>query len=81
MKASEIKVGVKFEITSTVKRNDGFVNKQVVVAEIVEVNKSYFKWKTVKVVEASTTENALTGGMSMFSKLEWLFTKGGYKAI
>lgn len=81
MKASEIKVGTKFEITVNAVRKDGLVEKQVVVAEVKEIAKSYFKWSVVETVVAENVLMPLTGGMSMFSKLDFLFTKGGYKAI
>lgn len=81
MKASEIKVGTKIQITLKQTRKDGFVEKQVVIAEVAAVTKAYFQWKTSEVLTAENVLMPLTGGMSMFSKLEWLFAEGGYKLV
>lgn len=80
MKTS-IKVGTKIEITVNAKRNDGLVEKQVVIVEVKEVTKSFFKWSVVEVVTAENVLAPLTGGMSMFSKLDFLFNEGGYKLV
>jgi hypothetical protein len=80
MKTS-IKVGTKIEITAKATRKDGLVEKQVVIVEVKEVTKSYFKWSVVEVVTAENVLMPLTGGMSMFGNIEFLFTKGGYKLV
>lgn len=80
MKTS-IVIGTKIEITAKQTRKDGLVEKQVVIVEVTAVTKSYFQWSVVEVVTAENVLMPLTGGMSMFGNIEFLFAKGGYKLV